>query len=101
MGVTVVNPEVDMQIESEIIEAKTRKLKAVWTYEAAQDLRAWHASDQEQELADILAEELQQEIDKEILEDLRRNQYNLPWGFKSRRPKFRSLDDDWEVQKID
>ncbi|MFX8824876.1 hypothetical protein ABTM64_20220, partial [Acinetobacter baumannii] len=48
-------PEVNLVIESESIEAKTRKLKAVWSYEAQQDLRSQHNLDAEAELTAVLA----------------------------------------------
>ena len=38
-------PEIDLELKSEAIVAKTRKLKAVWTPELAQDLNAYHSID--------------------------------------------------------
>ena len=66
-------PEVNLVIESEEIAAKTRKLKAVWSYEAQQDLRSQHNLDAEAELTGILAQEINLEIDREVLTDLRNN----------------------------
>ena len=66
-------PEVNLVIESEEIAAKTRKLKAVWSYEAQQDLRSQHNLDAEAELTAVLAQEINLEIDREILQDLRLN----------------------------
>ena len=66
-------PEIDLKIESEEIVAKERKLKAVWSYEAAQDLKAWHGIDTSYALADLLAQEITAELDDEILRDLRAN----------------------------
>jgi hypothetical protein len=63
-------PEVNLAIESEEIAAKTRKLKAVWTYEAQQDLRSQHNLDAEAELTAVLAQEINLEIDREIINDL-------------------------------
>ena len=54
-------------MESSAIVAKTRKLKAVWTPEFAQDLNAYHALDAEAELTSILSEYISLEIDLEIL----------------------------------
>ena len=60
-------PEVNVQMKSSAIVAKTRKLKAVWTPEFAQDLNAYHALDAEAELTSILSEYISLEIDLEIL----------------------------------
>lgn len=63
-------PEIDIQLRSEPIVAKTRKLKAVWTPELAQDLNAYHSIDAEAELTAMLSEYISLEIDLEILEML-------------------------------
>ena len=63
-------PEVDIQLRSEAIVAKTRKLKAVWTPELAQDLNAYHSVDAEAELTAMLSEYIAMEIDLEILDML-------------------------------
>ena len=63
-------PEINVQMKSSAIVAKTRKLKAVWTPEFAQDLNAYHALDAEAELTSILSEYISLEIDLEILEML-------------------------------
>ena len=47
-------PEVDLELKSEAIVAKTRKLKAVWTPELAQDLNAYHSIDAEAELTYVI-----------------------------------------------
>ena len=60
-------PEINVQMKSSAIVAKTRKLKAVWTPEFAQDLNAYHALDAEAELTSILSEYISLEIDMEIL----------------------------------
>jgi len=54
-------------MKSSAIVAKTRKLKAVWTPEFAQDLNAYHALDAEAELTSVLSEYISLEIDLEIL----------------------------------
>ena len=61
-------PEINVQMQSSAIVAKTRKLKAVWTPEFAQDLNAYHALDAEAELTSILSEYISLEIDMEILD---------------------------------
>ncbi len=75
-------PEVNLVIESETITAKTRKLKAVWSFEAQHDLRAQHNIDAEAELTQILAKEINLEIDREIITDLRVNAGTVAtWDF--------------------
>jgi hypothetical protein len=66
-------PEVDLELKSEPIVAKTRKLKAVWTPELAQDLNAYHSIDAEAELTSMLSEYISLEIDLEILDMLKTN----------------------------
>jgi len=66
-------PEIDIQLKSEAIVAKTRKLKAVWTPELAQDLNAYHSVDAEAELTAMLSEYIAMEIDLEILDMLKLN----------------------------
>ena len=66
----IVIPEINVQMKSSAIVAKTRKLKAVWTPEFAQDLNAYHALDAEAELTSILSEYISLEIDLEILDML-------------------------------
>ena len=61
-------PEIDVQLRSETIAAKTRKLKAQWTPEFAQDLNAYQALDAEAELTSIMSEYISLEIDLEILD---------------------------------
>ena len=63
-------PEIDIKVDSVSITAKTKKLKAKWTPELAQDLNAYHNLDAEVELTSILSEHIALEIDQEILEDL-------------------------------
>jgi len=77
-------PEVNLVIESEEIAAKTRKLKAVWSYEAQQDLRSQHNLDAEAELTAVLAQEINLEIDREVLGDLRNNAGTVAsWDFNT------------------
>lgn len=66
-------PEINVEMRSEAIVAKTRKLKAVWTPEFAQDLNAYHSIDAEAELTSMLSEYVSQEIDLEILDMLIQN----------------------------
>ena len=63
-------PEIDIKIESLPVTAQTRKLRARWSPELAQDLNAYHSMDAEVELTQILSEQIALEIDREILNDL-------------------------------
>jgi len=63
-------PQVNLEMKSEPIVAKTKKLKAVWTPELAQDLNAYHSVDAEAELTSMLSEYISLEIDLEILDML-------------------------------
>jgi len=63
-------PELNVEMKSLPIVAKTRKLKAQWTPEFAQDLNAYHSIDAEAELTSMLSEYISQEIDLEILDML-------------------------------
>ena len=66
-------PELNVELRSVPIVAKTRKLKAQWTPEFAQDLNAYHSIDAEAELTSMLSEYISQEIDLEILDMLLEN----------------------------
>ena len=63
-------PEIDIKVDSIAVTAKTKKLKAKWTPELAQDLNAYHNLDAEVELTSVLSEHIALELDQEILEDL-------------------------------
>jgi len=71
-------PEMTFHIEQEAVVANTRKMRALWTLEASQDLKAYHNLDLERELTDLLSKELQLEIDRELIEDLRM----IGYGFR-------------------
>ena len=68
--ISPVIPEIDIKIESIPVTAQTRKLRARWSPELAQDLNAYHSMDAEVELTQILSEQIALEIDREILNDL-------------------------------
>jgi len=59
-----------IQILKQTVEAKTRKLSARWTFEAAQDAQAQQGIDVEAEIMAALAQEITAEIDQEILASL-------------------------------
>jgi hypothetical protein len=60
-------PTINIQLKSDAIVAKTRKLKAQWTPELAQDLNAYQNIDAEAELTGLLSQYIAMEIDLEIL----------------------------------
>ena len=70
---SIVIPEINVQMKSQTISAKTRKLKAQWTPEFAQDLNAYHSLDAEAELTGLLSEYISLEIDLEVLDMLIQN----------------------------
>ena len=63
--------KMSIQILKETVEAKTRRLSARWTFEAAQDAEAMHGVDVEAEIMQALAQEIVVEIDQEIIGSLR------------------------------
>jgi len=70
-------PEISLQIQTQPVTARTRKMRALWTLEASQDLKAYHNLDLEQELTSLLSNELQLEIDRELIEDMRMIAYGM------------------------
>ena len=68
--------EMNLHIEQQPVVARTRKMRALWTLEAAQDLRAYHGLNLESELTGLLSKELSLEIDRELIEDLRMIAYD-------------------------
>lgn len=75
-------PEIDIKIEQISVVATTRKLRARWSPELAQDLNAFHSLDAEVELTKILSEQIALDIDREVLNDLlmEANGANLYWS---------------------
>jgi len=63
--------KMSIQILKETVEAKTRRLSARWTFEAAQDAESQHGIDVEAEIMQVLAQEIVVEIDQEIIGSLR------------------------------
>ena len=62
--------KMSIQILKQTVEAKTRKLSARWTFEAAQDAQSMHGIDVEAEIMAALAQEITAEIDQEVLGSL-------------------------------
>jgi hypothetical protein len=67
----VAGNKMSIQILKQTVEAKTRKLSARWTFEAAQDAQAQQGIDIEAEIMAALAQEITAEIDQEVLRSLR------------------------------
>ena len=62
--------KMSIQVLKQTVEAKTRKLSARWTFEAAQDANSMHGLDVEAEIMQALAQEITAEIDQEIIASL-------------------------------
>jgi hypothetical protein len=63
-------PQVQLDVKKAAVEAQARRLKALWSSEAAEDLRAFHGLDAETEIVSIVAQEIALEIDREIINDI-------------------------------
>jgi hypothetical protein len=93
-------PEVNLEMRSEPIVAKTRKLKSVWTPELAQDLNAYHSVDAEAELTALLSEYVSMEIDLEILDMLIVNAPNINkerWSARLNREILKTGTNSYQV----
>lgn len=101
---TAIN-EVNLTVEKKQVEAKTRKLRARWSLEVAQDLNAMHGLNIEDEMMDILSYEIQAELDREILALIRTkadgNSYSYVDGQQGTLTWSSSADFDgrWEHEK--
>lgn len=73
-------PELNISVEQQPVVARTKKMRALWTIEASQDLKAYHNLDLERELTELMSKELELEIDRELIEDLRGLAYNVAAG---------------------
>jgi len=90
-------PEVDLELKSEAIVAKTRKLKAVWTPELAQDLNAYHSIDAEAELTSMLSDYISLEIDLEILDMLKSNALTTEYWSATIGEEYNSTSGVWSA----
>ena len=88
-------PEIDLELKSEAIVAKTRKLKAVWTPELAQDLNAYHSIDAEAELTSMLSDYISLEIDLEILDMLKSNALTTDYWSATIGEEYNAQSDTW------
>jgi len=89
---TAIN-EVNLTVEKAQVEAKTRKLRSRWSLEVAQDLKAMHGLDLEEEMMDILAYEITAEIDREIVNVVNSIAESSTWSYST------SADGRWESEK--
>ncbi len=88
--------EVNMTVEKAQVEAKTRKLRSRWSLEVAQDLKAMHGLDLEEEMMDILAYEITAEIDREVINKINTVAVASTWDYNSTGPE---ADGRWMAEK--
>ena len=81
----VVIPEIDFDIVGKTINTETRKLRAKWSPELAQDINAFYSINAEEALTQVLTDHMAAEIQSEILSDLLQNASAANF-FWSRRP---------------
>lgn len=87
--------EINMTVEKAQVEAKTRKLRSRWSLEVAQDLKAMHGLDLEEEMLDILAYEITAEIDRELVGRINTAAVSSSWDYDS--PS--DADGRWQSEK--
>jgi len=91
---TAIN-EVNMTVEKAQVEAKTRKLRSRWSLEVAQDLKAMHGLDLEEEMMDILAYEITAEIDRELVSTINTVAVSAGWDYSN----INDADGRWQAEK--
>lgn len=88
--------ELSMTIEKAQVEARSRKLRSRWSIEVAQDIKAMHGLDLEEEMMDVLAYEITAEIDRELINKIRAvaatNPRSMSWSYTA-------ADGRWEAEK--
>lgn len=95
--------EVNMTVEKAQIEATTRKLRSRWSLEIAQDLKAMHGLNIEEEMMDILAYEITAEIDRELIEKIDSvcvdggTGFDLTWDFMA--VSGNTIGGRWEMER--
>ena len=91
--------EVTFQLDQVTVSVETRKMRAQWTPELAQDVSAFHNIDAEAELTALLSEQMAAEIDREILRDLRRGAaWTSRWdynGLRRQSTAYYGTQKDW------
>lgn len=88
--------ELSMTIEKAQVEAKSRKLRSRWSLEVAQDIKAMHGLDLEEEMMDVLAYEITAEIDRELINKIRAVAATNP---RSGNWDYTAADGRWEAEK--
>jgi len=96
--------EVTFQLDQVTVSVETRKMRAMWTPELAQDVSAFHNIDAEAELTALLSEQMAAEIDREILRDLRRGAaWTARWDYNGLRKgtnTYYGVQKDWNQTLI-
>ncbi|MFW5847428.1 MAG: hypothetical protein ACOCVF_00720 [bacterium] len=98
--------EVSFVLDNVAVSVETRKMRAQWTPELAQDVSAFHNIDAEAELTALLSEQMAAEIDREILRDLRRGAaWTLRWDYNGLRKQanntpYMGTQKDWNQTLI-
>jgi len=96
--------EVTFQLDDVTVTVETRKMRAAWTPELAQDVSAFHNIDAEAELTALLSEQMAAEIDREILRDLRRGAaWKVRWDYNGLRKQtntYHGVQKDWNQTLI-
>lgn len=96
--------EVTFQLDEVTVSVETRKMRAQWTPELAQDVSAFHNIDAEAELTALLSEQMAAEIDREILRDLRRGAaWTARWdynGLRHQTNNYYGTQKDWNQTLI-
>ena len=96
--------EVTFQLDQVTVTVETRKMRAAWTPELAQDVSAFHNIDAEAELTALLSEQMAAEIDREILRDLRRGAaWTSRWDYNGLRRQtntYHGVQKDWNQTLI-
>jgi hypothetical protein len=91
--------EVTFVLDQVTVSVETRKMRAMWTPELAQDVSAFHNIDAEAELTALLSEQMAAEIDREILRDLRRGAaWTARWDYNGLRKgtgTYYGVQKDW------
>jgi hypothetical protein len=96
--------EVTFVLDQVTVSVETRKMRAMWTPELAQDVSAFHNIDAEAELTALLSEQMAAEIDREILRDLRRGAaWTARWDYNGLRKgtnTYYGVQKDWNQTLI-
>lgn len=95
--------ELTLRFSSVTVNSITRKMRAHWTPELAQDLEAYHSIDAEAELTALLSEEVAAEIDREIIRDLINGaMFEARWDYQGLRDNvnFFGTQKDWNQTLI-